>query len=122
MWLQIKTSIFAESIMLLMRSTSSSENGRLAASMACLLVQDKVCVVGNAPLSGVAVELASVSIQGTYQVDIGFDFDRAKHVPSKDHNTTRIAFSTLGIDVHVNFSKVNAYCFPYSYVLLKVLP
>ena len=94
----------------------------MTASMACFLVQDKVCVVGNALLSDVAVELASVSIQGTYKVDIGFDFDRAKHVPSKDHNTTRIAFSDRGIDVHVNFSKVDAYYFPYSYVLLKVLP
>ena len=54
--------------------------------MACLLVQDKVCVADNALLSGVAVELASVSIQGTYKVDIGLDFDRAKHVPSKDHS------------------------------------
>ena len=86
MWLQIKTSIFAESIMLLMRSTSSSENGRLTASMAYLLVQDKVCVVGNALLIGIAVELASVSIQGTYKVDIEFDFDKTKHVPSKDHS------------------------------------
>lgn len=86
MWLQIKTSIFAGSIILLMRSTSSSENERLTASMACFLVQDKVCVVGNALLSDVAVELASVSIQGTYKVDIGFDFDRAKHVSSKGHS------------------------------------
>lgn len=54
--------------------------------MACFLVQDKVCVVGNALLSDVAVELASVSIQGTYKVDIGFDFDRAKHVSSKGHS------------------------------------
>ena len=72
--------------MFLMRSTDSSENGRLTAPMACLLVQDKICVVGNALLSGVAVELASVSIQGTYKVGIGFDFDRTKHVLSKDHS------------------------------------
>ena len=72
--------------MLLMRSTNSSENGRLTASMACFLGQDKTCVVGNDLLSGVAVELASVSIQGTYKVDIGFDFDKTKHVPSKDHS------------------------------------
>ena len=94
---QIKASICSGSIMFLMRSTSSSENGRLTASMVCLLVQDKVCVVGNALLGGVAVELASVSIQGAYKADIGFDFNRTKHVSSKDHSakfdTTRIAFS-----------------------------
>lgn len=72
--------------MLLMRSTNSSENGRLTASMACFLGQDKACVVGNALISDVAVELASISIQGTYKVNIGFDFDRTKHVSSKDHS------------------------------------
>lgn len=51
-----------------------------------LLVQDKVCIVGNALLSGVAVELASVPVKGAYKVDIGFDFDRTKHVSSKDHS------------------------------------
>ena len=54
--------------------------------MVCLLVQDKVCVVGNALLGGVAVKLASVSIQGAYKADIGFDFNRTKHVSSKDHS------------------------------------
>lgn len=51
-----------------------------------LLVQDKVCIVGNALLSGVAVELASIPVKGAYKVDIGFDFDRTKHVSSKDHS------------------------------------
>ena len=51
-----------------------------------LLVQDKVCIVGNALLSGVAVELASVPVKGAYKVDIGFDFNRTKHVSSKDHS------------------------------------
>ncbi len=49
-------------------------NGRLIASIsATFLVQDKVCIVGDALPSGVAVELASVPVKGAYKVDIGFD-------------------------------------------------
>ena len=51
-----------------------------------LLVQDKVCIVGNALLSGITMKLSRIPIQSAYKVDIGFDFDRTKHVPSKDHS------------------------------------
>ena len=79
---------WSNSIDVLQTNALNGSNSRvsLTASMACPLVQDKICVVGNALLSDIAVELASVSIQGTYKVDIGFDFDRAKHVSSKGHS------------------------------------
>lgn len=32
------------------------------------------------------MKLSRIPIQSAYKVDIGFDFDRTKHVPSKDHS------------------------------------
>lgn len=79
---------WSNNIYVLQTNALNCSNSRvnLTASVACFFVQDKVCVVGNALLSDIAVELTSVSIQGTYKVDIGFDSDRTKHVSSKDHS------------------------------------